>query len=266
MIKELTSLRFVFIMFIFLSHIPLQIYGVSMATSFFFVLGGFGLTLGYKDKVLKSDFNYKQYLTRRLTKFYPLHWICLIAAIPLVLIAFNWKQIPVFFINAALLQTWVPSMNVYFSYNAVSWYLANTMFFAAVFPFLCRLIIRNRVAFALLLSVAYALLVVLMPSDFYHYGFYINPLARTFDFVVGIYAALAFIELCDNKWIVSVMHRGNLIVLLMLFVIAAMVYVLLLLSTEVRMFTIIYWIPVVFVILNASLLGKVGGDCPRTLI
>ncbi len=259
MIKELTSLRFVFIMFIFLSHIPLQIYGVSMATSFFFVLGGFGLTLGYKDKVLNSDFNYKQYLIRRLTKFYPLHWICLIATIPLALIAFNWKQIPVFFINAALLQTWVPSINVYFSFNAVSWYLANTMFFAVIFPFLCRLIIKNRVASAILLAIAYALLVVLMPFDYYHYGFYINPLARTFDFVVGIYAALALIELCDNKWVASVMQKGNLIVLVMFLVIASMVYLLSLLPTEIRMFTIIYWVPVVFVILSASLLGKLGG-------
>ena len=231
MIKELTSLRFVFIMFIFLSHIPLQIYGVSMATSFFFVLGGFGLTLGYKDKVLKFDFNYKQYLTRRLTKFYPLHWICLIAAIPLALIAFNWKQIPVFFINAALLQTWFPNVNVYFSFNAVSWYLANTMFFTIVFPFLCRVIVKHRTSSAIFFIVAYILLVVLTPTEYYHYGFYINPLARTFDFVVGIYTALAFIELSGKEWVANIM----------------------------RMFTVIYWIPVVLVILNASLLGKVGG-------
>lgn len=259
MIKELTSLRFVFIMFIFLSHIPLHVCGVSMATSFFFVLGGFGLTLGYKEKVINSGFNYKQYLTRRLTKFYPLHWICLIASIPLVLISFRWMLIPTFFINAALLQTWFPFVNVYFSFNAVSWYLANTMFFAVVFPFLCRVIVKHRITSAIFFIVAYILLAVLMPKDYYHYGLYINPLARTLDFVVGIYAALAFIRLSENKWITSVMQRGNIIVLAMFLVIATMVYVIYIIPTVVSYFSVIYWIPVVFVILNASLLGKVGG-------
>ena len=230
-----------------------------MATSFFFVLGGFGLTLGYKDKVLKPDFNYRQYLTRRLTKFYPPHWICLIAAIPLALISFRWLLIPTFFVNAALLQTWFPFVNVYFSFNAVSWYLANTMFFAIVFPLLCRVIVKHRTSTAIFFIVAYILLAVLMPSEYYHYGFYINPLARTLDFVVGIYTALAFIRLCEKKWIASVMQRGNIIVLAMFFVIATMVYVIYIIPTEVCYFTVIYWSPVVFVILNASLLGKVGG-------
>ena len=86
-----------------------------MAVAFFFVLGGFGLTLGYKDKVEKSDFSYKQYISRRIIKIYPLHWICLLATLPLVLLSFNVKQIPVLAINAALIQTWIPVKAVYFS-------------------------------------------------------------------------------------------------------------------------------------------------------
>lgn len=260
MIKELTSLRFVFIIFIFLSHIPLPVYGVSMATAFFFVLGGFGLTLGYKDKVLQSGFNYKMYLTRRLLKFYPLHWICLLVSLPLVLFPFSWKQIPVFFLNAALLQTWVPLKNVYFSFNAVSWYLANTMFFAIVFPLLYRLIVKNRIVSALCFVVAYILLAVMMPSEYYHYGFYINPLARTFDFIVGIYAALAFIKLRDRSWAASLMRMGNIVVAIIALVIAVSVYVLTLLPMEIRMFSVIYWIPIVFIILISSLLGSYRGS------
>lgn len=66
MIKSLTSLRGIFILFIFFHHC-LHLYpgGGTMAVAFFFVLGGFAMTLGYKDKIMKEDFNYKQYLTRR---------------------------------------------------------------------------------------------------------------------------------------------------------------------------------------------------------
>ena len=260
MIKEITSLRFVFILFIFLSHIPLAVPGVSMATAFFFVLGGFGLTLGYKDKVLKPEFGYKQYLTRRLLKFYPLHWICLLAALPLALLSFSWQQVPVFFINAALLQTWVPIKSVYFSFNAVSWYLANTMFFAVVFPPLCRFVVKHRWVSALCVVVAYIMIVLLVPAEYRHYGFYINPLSRSIDFIIGIFTALAFIELREKTWVANLVRNGNLVVLVIALIIAAAVYVIHLLSTDVCMFTVIYWFPVVLVILLASLLGTVGSD------
>ncbi len=90
MIKSLTSLRGIFILFIFFHHC-LNLYpgGGTMAVSFFFVLGGFSMTIGYKDKVLKSYFSYKDYLSRRYIKFYPLHWLCLLAVMPLFILSFK---------------------------------------------------------------------------------------------------------------------------------------------------------------------------------
>ena len=56
MIKSLTSLRGLFILFIFFHHcLGLYPGGGSMAVAFFFVLGGYSMTLGYKDKVIKPD-------------------------------------------------------------------------------------------------------------------------------------------------------------------------------------------------------------------
>lgn len=103
MIKSLISLRGIFILFIFLHHAGVYAGGGSMAVAFFFVLSGFSMTLGYKDRVLKPEFSYKQYIARRCIKFYPLHWITLIADIPYVLMGvLNWWLIPLFFVNAAL--------------------------------------------------------------------------------------------------------------------------------------------------------------------
>ena len=151
MIKSLISLLGIFILFIFLHHAGLYPGGGTLAVAFFFVLSGFSLTLGYKDRVFLSEFSYKQYLTRRCVKFFPLHWITLLADIPLVLMmSFHWWLIPVFFINAALLQSLVPVKEVYFSFNAVSWFLADILIFALLFPFLlkdiCRRTEKQRIA------------------------------------------------------------------------------------------------------------------------
>lgn len=191
MIKSLTSLRGIFILFIFLHHC-LDLYpgGGSMAVAFFFVLGGFSMTLGYKDKVLQPSFSYKQFLTRRCIKFYPLHWICLLLAVPLALRSFRWIKIPVFFINAGLLQTLIPLKWVYLSYNSVSWYLADTLIFALFFPLLFRYIIKptakGRLYVTIVISVLYIVLGVLIPSGWRHYVFYICPFVRLSDFIFGI--------------------------------------------------------------------------------
>ena len=89
-IKELTSLRGIFILLMFFWHCKSLYPGGGMAVSFFFVLSGYSLTLGYKHRLLQPGFSYKNYFTRRCIKFFPLHWMCLLAAIVLQ-ISFNIK-------------------------------------------------------------------------------------------------------------------------------------------------------------------------------
>ena len=58
MIKELTSLRFIFLCMIYLYHMGYYPTGGPLGVAFFFVLSGFVLTLGYKDRILKRELNY----------------------------------------------------------------------------------------------------------------------------------------------------------------------------------------------------------------
>ena len=204
MIKSLTALRGIFILFIFFHHAGVYPGGGSMAVAFFFVLSGFSMTLGYHDRVLQSDFNYRQYLSRRCIKFYPLHWITLIADIPYVLMGvLNWWLIPLFFVNAALLQTLVPIQQVYFSYNAVSWFLANILFFAVVFPFVFRLIknTNSEVKTILALSVAifYVVIALLVPDNYRHAILYISPFVRITDFIFGICLGLIYLKINNSE-------------------------------------------------------------------
>ena len=191
MIKSLTSLRGLFILFIFLHHAGVYPGGGTLGVAFFFVLSGFSMTLGYHDRIVEPFFNYKLYLTRRCIKFYPMHWIALIANIPYVLMGtLHWSLIPLFFLNAALLQTLVPIKEGYFSYNAVSWFLADILFFTMVFPSVYRFIIetntKNRLLIALAIAGLYMLLVLFVPEKYHHAILYISPFIRIIDFVFGI--------------------------------------------------------------------------------
>ena len=262
MIKSLTSLRGIFILFIFFHHC-LDLYpgGGSMAVTFFFILGGFSMTLGYKDKVSKPDFNYRQYITRRCIRFYPLHWLCLLAALPVALISFNWKLIPLLFINATLTQTLIPLKEAYFSFNAVSWYLSDTLIFALIFPFIIRLILRatlkGKIVFCTILAAIYASIAIVIPSDWYHYVLYICPFVRITDFVFGIFLALGYEELKERHY--SFLNKGVLCQIIVLFLIVFLVLESCLLQGNARVFAPVYWFPIAVMLLIASLSNTNGG-------
>lgn len=261
MIKSLTSLRGIFILFIFFHHC-LNLYpgGGSMAVTFFFVLGGFAMTLGYKDKITNDEFNYRQYLTRRCIKFFPLHWLCILAVMPLALLSFTWLDVPKLALNAALLQTWVPIQKWYFSFNWVSWYLANTMFFAVVFPFVFRSIAgassKGKGLIAAVMAIIYVVVAVSIPEEKYHAILYISPYMRLMDFMFGIFLALGYLKLKDRpmeKWYNAVCQ------IVMVSLIVLLVVESCLLSENATLFAPVYWIPVALLILIASLSERVGG-------
>lgn len=261
MIKSLTSLRGIFILFIFFHHC-LHLYpgGGTMAVAFFFVLSGYSMTLGYKDRILRPDFSYKQYLTRRCIRFFPLHWLCLIAVLPLVILSFKPEQVPIFFINASLLQTWIPIHKVYFSFNWVSWYLADTMFFAIVFPIVSKWILgcstKGRIAIATGFTIVYVIVATLLPIELRHAILYISPYMRLTDFVFGIFLALGYSEIKDKVKPLKNRYLWELIVFtcIILLVIESS-----LISESTSFIAPVYWIFVSVVILSASLTSRDGG-------
>lgn len=232
-----------------------------MAVAFFFILGGFGLTLGYKDRVMSLEFNIRQYLAKRVIKFYPLHWICLLAALPLALLSFGVKQVPILAINAALFQTWIPIKGVYFSFNAVSWYLADTMFFTVVFPFLLKWIVNaspnGKVLIATVIAVLYAAVAIIIPTDMHHAILYISPYMRLTDFVFGIYLALGYLKLKEKP--ISFYSNNSITQILAFALIALLVVESCVLSEDTVLFAPVYWPFVASLILIASLSEVVGG-------
>lgn len=179
---------------------------------------------------------------------------------PFAFLSFGWMDIPKLFLNAVLLQTWIPIKEIYFSFNAVSWYLADTMFFAIVFPIVFKWISntssKGRVALATALAVIYVIVALLIPEEKYHAVLYISPYMRLMDFVLGIYLALGYMKLRERP------VRSKNRVISQIVVALLIVFLVLescLLSESLTIFAPVYWIPVALLILIASLSEQIGG-------
>lgn len=208
MITSLESLRFLFAIMIFLHHFPVNGEGLFTAGGpcgvvFFMVLSGFVMSAGYANKVNRKDFDCKSFMTKRLARLYPLHIICLIGFIGVRIIVsadIDWLSL---LPNALLVQSWIPIKEIYFSGNAVSWCLADMVFFYLMFPLIIRiknsLNIKHLIVVCATIFIVYIILINIIPEHLTHALIYINPLFRIVDFIIGILLYDLYEALKDNK-------------------------------------------------------------------
>lgn len=190
MMQSLQSLRFVFAVMIFMHHEGLFNAGGSCGVSFFMILSGFVMSVGYGDKVLSSSFNGKTFLLKRLIRLYPLHLLCLLVFLAICCFRTSAPHYVALIPNSLLVQSWIPVGSFYFSGNAVSWCLSDMLFFYIMFPLLIRWISKcggKRLVFVSILAVLfYTTIMLVLPESYCHPLLYIFPLFRLFDFVIGM--------------------------------------------------------------------------------
>jgi peptidoglycan/LPS O-acetylase OafA/YrhL len=215
-IPALTSLRFVAAAVVVLWHsdgyfgipsgcwAPLQL---KQAVSLFFVLSGFILTYSYPR--LESGRACARFLLARFARLWPAHVFCLglgflllrepAQLIPLGNVVRGWSSLA---LNLTMLQSWVPTPSAYFSWNAVSWSISTEFAFYLLFPLLIARLGRTwEVKLTLALALVPGLLWLgwaLRLPRFSYTGadmlglLYFSPLARLFEFVLGMVTALAW--------------------------------------------------------------------------
>ena len=151
---------------------------------------------------------------------------------------------------------------MYFSYNSVSWYLANTIFFAIVFPFIFKWILRTtnngRICIAALLSIAYIATVLLIPLEEWHAILYVSPYIRLMDFVFGIYLALAYNKIKETQWSQKTFMNGTINMLLTVLAIGLLVVESVVLGNY-QLVAPFYWPLIAIVIITATLSNQSGG-------
>lgn len=148
------------------------------------------MTYGYGARVLEEGFNRQRYLKRRVARVWPLHLVCLLAALTLLPVTLNADTVVALGLNIVLLQSWVPLRDFFFSGNSVSWCLCDLMFFYILFPWLRRLFHRLKGRLIAVLTAAaaalYVAVAVIVPADFRLGVVYVNPLMRLPDFLIGM--------------------------------------------------------------------------------
>ena len=206
MIKPLTSLRFIFAIMVFSSHL-VNFIGKSdlynsifsegfIGVSFFFILSGFILSYNYKNRLIDYS-GFKTFYISRIARIYPLHIICLLIAVVLSVKSIFINPLIYFckfIINFFLLQSLIPIKDFYFSFNGPSWSISDEIFFYSLFPFIIFLFNKSKKMIIFLF-----ILVLLIPLFIYNnvggiknLNLYVNPFLRISEFIIGIIMCYIF--------------------------------------------------------------------------
>jgi len=240
-IDSLTSLRFLMILMIFISHLEflsggttpnaydLFFHNPNIAVEFFFILSSFGLTYSFLRKGRPASeahwtpiAGYK-YAFRRVKKLYWLYLLTLVVGVPFLIYdvlqeGVTWQRIlftsaqvvlPPFF-----LQSLFGRITLSHALNGVCWFYSTLFILYAFYPLLERLfskIIKKKsdafIAIAidlLLLTCAYLLLEFIQQKiTLFNDLTYSTPYIRVFEFLLGIFLAYLF-------WFSKPFHRDGL--------------------------------------------------------
>lgn len=205
MISSLQALRFIFAVFIFAQHFPIRdgeaqplLDGAGpMGVAFFLILSGFGLSIGYSRKVKSEDFNWWDFMKKRLIRVWPLHILCLLVWIVAAGTnsTFAIKPLPLLG-NLFMLQGWIPMIEA--KGNDVSWCLSVLVLFYALFPWLSRQTTRHLalglVIYGIVVAIIGSQLPIVDNREFLlrDWFFYFSAPVRLIDCVVGILAYRLF--------------------------------------------------------------------------
>ncbi|MBP5328967.1 MAG: acyltransferase [Spirochaetaceae bacterium] len=214
MIKSLNGLRFIFALLVVLCHYILPApyncslfsEGGTIGVHFFFVLSGFLLTLQYEDKIKDMNFKPIPFLLKKIAKLYPLHII-------IFLFWFIWtlKTNPISFdlikkafFNVLLLQSYIPNINYYFSFNTLSWYLCDILFLYVVFALFAKYFYNSKKPLILILILDLILSAILILFGHYvksidEFVFYIFPPVHLIDLLTGIWLCMLYKKIKDTE-------------------------------------------------------------------
>lgn len=200
------GLRGFAILLIVLSHCTWKVNGYGQnilsyaggwGVQLFIMLSGFLAALHYPNVNFEIK-DSKELCRHKLQKYYWLHIVTLLAALPISLSVLHGglliSDIVKVVSNVFLVQSWVPLHAVYFSMNAVSWYLSLDLAFAFMLPVLIRIIwqMQGKAVIAWIVGVvllefalSFGVQAFVNDTGVAHWVIYVCPIIRSLDFIIG---------------------------------------------------------------------------------
>jgi peptidoglycan/LPS O-acetylase OafA/YrhL len=203
-------------------YVPVIFKAGPQMVTFFFVLSGFVLFLGYQGRELV----FRQFFLKRAIKILPLYFLAFLMSVVFRTLAGH-LSFTEFLLNIFCLQSWFPHP---LSLNFTSWFVSDLLFFYCVFPLILFVLKKTRpdgwkmVTVGLLLwAFTQGVLIKLLNADF-HGGYsssydliLYSPLAHFCSFFMGICGAY-FIQ---NNGVVRRQQGATMSLLLTLFILCA---------------------------------------------
>lgn len=212
-IDSLTSLRFFACFFMVFYHAHAHFFGskaelnhdtFAPIVAFFFALSGFVIAHNYSS--LSDVKSVLRFYLFRYSRMLPVHILTMCLFLYTLSGIFNPKIAGYgpFFCNLTLSHAWVPWSQYFFSYNSPSWSNSTEIFFYLCFPVLL-FAMRKRWWLPLLMGAlpAVATIVACNALNLPHMStnspcvlglIFVHPVARIFEFAVGMTVALLFRE------------------------------------------------------------------------
>lgn len=262
MIRTLTSLRIFFALMVFAAHcyvldssFDAHIFKEGfVGVSFFFVLSGFIIAYNYQEKLLAKTTTKRTFWVARIARIYPLHLLTLLIAASIggyVQYSDTADWLKHFIASTFLLQPFFPSADYFFSFNSPSWSLGCEQLFYFCFPLIIPFLNSKRNLVITLLVCLLLMLtgMFLTPEEQIKAYWYVNPITRLPDFLVGVllfqfYRALSGRKLSYSKG--TLLEAGTIALFLLFYLAAADI-------PKVYRYSCYYWIPVSLLILVFAL-------------
>lgn len=201
----ITILRFFAAFYVFIFHINMRapvdfgshlnktISNGAIGMSIFFMLSGFVLTYNYYDSQLLD------YFKKRIARIYPAYLCCGIISLPFLFTdnLTSGQIISCLVLYLVCMQAWIYQSFSLWNFGG-TWSVSVEMFFYSLFPYILKIINKDNLIFITLF--AYGFSAVLVPISLIIGGptvgsvYYATPIFRLPEFIVGICAAMYFIN------------------------------------------------------------------------
>ena len=155
------------------------------SVTFFFVVSGFLLPM-WHDAASVRHIGYRHFVLPRVLRLYVVHWIALAVYIAVVW-WFDGRPVitSALLPNFLLVHTYMPVRDVFFSYNGVSWFMSCLVLAYMLYPILVKMPSRTLLAIVVTIGVFHLVATPLCSVTMKEW-FYVNPVLRLSDFILGI--------------------------------------------------------------------------------